>query len=427
MDNFNKFIEIGKVLDPRTTQLGKGVQSESIKINNFPYVPQTSTTAKQSYPNTPEFLASIGIKDYPQSNVLQAAKTAGSMGGTLTKPGLTQADLDFQKEYNKQLNKLYGQGMKMIEGQISRLQQYQPQYLQQLAATYESQIPELQRITEQGRTAIGEQETGTKRQRETSLAEARRTYEQGVQRGQQLFGGVGGSSAGQAFADIASQQLLKGTGEVMSTSAENLLKLQNARRDLDAKLQADLAKLDLDKKTALIQAQNTFRQELDKINEKKYDLQTQKANAQLTALKDFNKRRTDLEDFYTKQQSELQLYREKLAASTAASASSAQNLIGGINLADFTDNTSRALEFKTLYNQPEALPSAGLRKQTIDGRPALVQVTPTSSTFVDVDPESQTPTQYQRLIPVGTVFFEDGSYRTPTGLTFEQLPRIASQ
>ena len=95
--------------------------------------------------------------------------------------------------------------MNILNMQQQRLQEFQPQYQQQLAATYESQIPQLQQVAESGLAKIGEQETGVKSQRESALSTARRQYEQGLQKGQQLFGGVGGSSAGQAFADIASQ------------------------------------------------------------------------------------------------------------------------------------------------------------------------------------------------------------------------------
>ena len=336
---------------------------------------------------------------FPQTNVLSAAKNSasaiynqGNQGKTnVSVSGSkssgsnikldTSADEKRLKEYQSQIDKLYKQGLENIAGQERRLQEYQPQYLSQLQSLYESQVPELQRVTEQGRTAIGEQETGVRKQEQTALAEARRQYESGVQKGQQLFGGVAGSSAGQAFSDIASQELLRGTGNVMTTSAENINKLNTARRDLESKLQTDLAKLDLDKKTALLTAQNQFRQELDTINSKRYELQTQKANAQLQALKDFNTRKQNLEDFYLKQQADLENYKAKLSMSTAASGANLGTVVDNINLATITNPQSYLSTFEYLTSSPEIASNSGYIIQTDKqtGEPVLVQAIPVST------------------------------------------------
>jgi hypothetical protein len=335
---------------------------------------------------------------FPQTNVLQSAKTVlqapktsatntnkpmgGSSYNTSMKNNIdTSGDQKRLKEYQSQIDKLYKQGLENISGQERRLQEYQPQYLSQVQALYESQVPELQRITEQGRTAIGEQETGVRKQEQTALAEARRQYEQGVQKGQQLFGGVAGSSTGQAFSDIASQELLRGTGNVMTTSSENINRLNTARRDLESKLQTDLAKLDLDKKSALLTAQNQFRQELDSINSKRYELQTQKANAQLQALKDFNSRKQNLEDFYIKQQADLQNYQAKLSMQTAASASNLGSVVDNINLETITNPQSKLAAFDYLISNPEIASYSGyiIRNDPDTGEPVLVQAKPLST------------------------------------------------
>jgi hypothetical protein len=348
---------------------------------------------------------------FPQTNVLQAAKTAAapatntniSVSGsksTGSKMKLdTSADEKRLKEYQSQVDKLYKQGLENIAGQERRLQEYQPQYLSQVQALYESQVPELQRVTEQGRAAIGEQETGVRKQEQTALAEARRQYEQGVQKGQQLFGGVAGSSAGQAFSDIASQELLRGTGNVMTTSAENINRLNTARRDLESKLQTDLAKLDLDKKSALLTAQNQFRQELDSINSKRFELQTQKANAQLQALKDFNTRKQNLEDFFLKQQADLENYQAKLSMSTAASGTAAENILTGINLSEITNPQSYLSTFEYLTSSPEIAFNNGylLQRDTQTGEPVLVQAVPVASSKFD---EYQSPI----MTPPGTIY-----------------------
>jgi len=357
---------------------------------------------------------------FPQTNVLQAAKTVlqapktsatntnkpmgGSSYNTSMKNNIdTSGDQKRLKEYQSQIDKLYKQGLQNISGQERRLQEYQPQYLSQIQALYESQVPELQRVTEQGRSAIGEQETGVRKQEQTALAEARRQYEQGVQKGQQLFGGVAGSSTGQAFSDIASQELLRGTGNVMTTSSENINRLNTARRDLESKLQTDLAKLDLDKKSALLTAQNQFRQELDSINSKRYELQTQKANAQLQALKDFNSRKQNLEDFYIKQQADLQNYQAKLSMQTAASSGSSDDILSNINLSLIKDPQSRLSTFDYLVsNRNVAINNGYLIKQDPDtGEPILVQAIPIATGQTKRDEQGYT---IPEMTPPGQIY-----------------------
>lgn len=346
------------------------------------------------------------VKQPGQTNV---ASGGGGGGGGGTKSNkqtnvLSSADKSYQDNYMKQLNKLYGEGMNILNTQQQRLQEFQPQYQQQLSQTFESQIPELQRVAEGGLTKIGQQETGVQQQRESALSTARRQYEQGLQKGQQLFGGVGGSSAGQAFSDIASQELLRGTGQVMTTASQNLQNLQTGRREVEMKLQSDLAKLDLDKKTSLLKAQDDFRQQLDAIDSKRYELKTQKANAQLNALKEFNTRRQGLEDFYTKQQSEIDTYRQKLSMGTASSASAINTIGESINLDDIKNTPSYTSTFNYLRNNPDAANYYGYLVQTdeVTGEPILVQASPIYGTTNETDP--LTGKLNERVTPAGTVF-----------------------
>lgn len=339
----------------------------------------------------------------PKSGTTQKSTVSRSGGTSTPRNVLSDADREFQKQYSSQINKLYGEGMDVLAGQEARLREFQPQVQSQIEALYGSQIPELQRVAEGGLAKIGQQETGVQQQRESALSTARRQYEQGVQKGQQLFGGVGGSSAGQAFADISSQELLRGTGQVMTTASQNLQNLQTARREIDMKLQSDLAKLDLDKKNALLKAQDDFRQQLDAIDSKRFELKTQKANAQLQALKDFNTRRQNLEDFYMKQQAEIDTYRQKLSMGTSKSASEINAIGEGINLSEITDPTSYTATFNYLVQNPRVANAYGyLVESDNNGTPILVQAAPiygTTGKINDITGELDTT-----VTPAGTVF-----------------------
>lgn len=335
--------------------------------------PKTNTLNKQTQPST--------------STTVQTQSSSKSVSQR-PKNVISDAEKEFQKRYMKELDNLYGEGINILNAQQKRLQEFQPQYQSQLAQTFESQIPELQRVAEAGKTKIGEQETDVQKQRESALSTARRQYSEGLQKGQQIFGGVGGSSTGQAFSDIASQELLRNTGQIMTASSQNLQSLQNARREIDMKIQSDLAKLDLDKKTSLLKAQDDFRQQLDAIDSKKYELKTQKANAQLQALKDFNTRRQTLEDFYLKQQAEIETYRQKLSMGTSTSASQINAIGEGINLADITDPISYTSTFNYLVNNPTLANTYGYLVETdnLTGEPRLIQASPIYGTTGTVNP-----------------------------------------
>ena len=256
--------------------------------------------------NYQEFVATLPPLKKPNMSVGKPQAVAGSAVGTTTPRTITQtpakameqakpkapaqpkaparpknviadAEREYQQKLQRELDRAYKAGIGQIEQQTASIQSMQPQFEAQIIRDFEAQIPTVQQ------------------QRETALAEARRQYEQGLQRSQQLFGGVAGSSTGQAAADIAAQELLRQQGNIQTQSAQGLQRIE------------------LEKQNALLRARDEFRKQLDQINAQRYTIQSQKADAQLKALQDFANRRRNLEDFYTSQQATIEAEQRALA------------------------------------------------------------------------------------------------------------------
>jgi hypothetical protein len=217
--------------------------------------------------------------------------------------------------------------MQGYESQIPMLQQQ----FQSSLDSINLQRPLLQQQFQSGMENIGLQKEQTKGQRESALATARRQYEQGLQKSQQLFGGVAGSSAGMASADILGAEQLRQTGQAETQSAQNLMslgtaerglqgqytnqlqQLELAERDLRGQLTNQLQQLEVRKQQDLMKLRDSFRQELNQINSQRGTLSLNKANAQLSALQDYNTRKRQLEDMVTTQRMNLESYAQQAA------------------------------------------------------------------------------------------------------------------
>lgn len=224
-------------------------------------------------------------------------------------PKLSKAEKQYQSNLNKALKQSYEAGTQFLAGQEQRLTGLQPQIEQQIAQTYESQAPEIQRLAEQQRVAIAGQQEQTRQQRESALAQARRQYQEGTQRTQQLFGGVAGSSAGQAQSDILAREQSRQMGQTQMATAQTLGQLASNLQNVEVQTANQLNQLQVDKQRALTQARDQFRQQLDAINSQRFQLAQDKSNKQIQALQDFNTRRRQLEDFYSQQEANLNQYR----------------------------------------------------------------------------------------------------------------------
>jgi uncharacterized protein YfcZ (UPF0381/DUF406 family) len=221
----------------------------------------------------------------------------------------SKAEKAYQKQLQDLINQQYNAGQQFVTGQEQRLQAFQPQVEEQIKTTYETQVPQIQEQLRQQTVGIRGQQEETRAQRESALAQARRQYQEGTQRTQALFGGVAGSSAGQAQSELLAREQARQFGQTQRQAQQNILGLEENLRNVEATTAQALRNVEQDKQKALLQARDTFRQQLDAINSQRFQLAQDKANLQIKALQDFNIRRRQLEDFYRQQEANLSAYR----------------------------------------------------------------------------------------------------------------------
>jgi hypothetical protein len=223
----------------------------------------------------------------------------------------SKKEKQYQKDLQKLINQQYQAGQQFLGGQEARLQQFQPQVEEQITTTYESQVPQVQQLAETQTGQVRSQQEQTRAERESALASARRQYQEGTQRTQQLFGGVGGSSAGLAQSELLAREQARQMGATQRQAQQTIGGLEQNIRDIETTTANQLQKLQTDKSNALLQARDQFRQQLDTINSQRFQLAQDKANKQIQALQEFNARRRQIEDFTRQQQANLQAYKDQ--------------------------------------------------------------------------------------------------------------------
>jgi hypothetical protein len=280
---------------------------------------------------------------------------------------------DFLKLQKNQISKQYKDAAKIYDRQAAELQQLQPQYEQSIIQGYEAQKPILQQQATTAMEGLGLQKEQTKGARESALSTARRQYEQGLQKSQQIFGGVAGSSAGMASADILGAEQLRQIGQAQTQSAQNLMQIGTQERDVQAQLTNALSQLEVKKSQDLMKLRDSFRQELNQINQAKGTLSMNKATAQLSALQDYNTRRRALDDMVTEQKMNLETYAQQLRL--ANQYNSAQTATLPIPNFKGLSDQERSNAFRTLLGSTQgqnSLTLSGFSTQPVGGRTVVV-------------------------------------------------------
>jgi len=272
------------------------------------------------------------------------------------------------KTIQKQLDKSYKDARNIYDTQAAQLSQLQPQYEQSIIQGYESQRPILQQQAQFGMENIGLQKEQTGMQRESALSSARRQYDQGLQRTQQLFGGVAGSNVGQASSDILASEQMRQLGSVQAQSAQAFQQLGTQERDIQANLSNNLQQLEVKKQQDLMKLRDSFRQELNSLNAAKGSLSLNKAQAQLSALENYNARKRQLEDLANSQKFEMESYAKKLAMSNSYNTTNQT-----VNIPNFSNMNAQSISdninnLSTTAAGKTALQNAGWRGTDVNGR-----------------------------------------------------------
>lgn len=242
------------------------------------------------------------------------SKSSGSSGGSGSGVSAINPLTGEQEMYDsegKAIDKLYGTYEDFLNNQYKSTLSGEQDYYNQATSPYEARIPELQASLTNER---GEADAGilsARNDEQSALAQARRLYNELSQRNQQQFGGVGGSSAGQAVGEISAREFQRNVGSIQRQVSDTVQKLNQQYKEYETNVNAKVRELNLQKDVALSQAREMFRQRLDEINRAKVELGQNKANARLQLLQQFRQRVQSINDMVYSQQMQLQAAREQ--------------------------------------------------------------------------------------------------------------------
>jgi len=312
-------------------------------------------------------------------------------------PKLSKSEKEYQKNVNKAIEQAFQSGTQYLAGQETRLQQFQPQMEEQIRTTYETQVPQIQEQLRQQTTGIRGQQEETRAQRESALASARRQYQEGTQRAQSLFGGVGGSSAGLAQSELLAREQARQMGATQRQAQQNILGLEENLRNVEATTAQQLRQVEQQKQQAILQARDTFRQQLDTINSQRFQLAQDKANKQLQALQDFNARRRQLEDYYAQQQNSvanlrtqaqinLDTYAKQLQLAQRYTPSSSGGLLNlaGLNLASLSSDPAQQRSVAQSISKLSPAEQAKFNATVSPDGTKLQYIDPTTRTYGEI-------------------------------------------
>lgn len=264
------------------------------------------------------------------------------------------AEQKYQEDIKNQIENAYKAQVNFLSGQEASLQGQLPDYLASIARPFEAQQPLLeQQLAEQQAKGITQQE-GLKQQQVQGLAQTRRSAEEAGIRNVQQFGGVGGSSAGQAAGELIAREALKQQGAIQQQTVQGIQNINDQLRAIQGEYNANVSKLALQKEQALSNARLEFQKQLDTIRKEKMTAGVTKANMTIQALGQFAATRQQIEKDAQTQSNNLAILREQAALN-------AQNLRLTQSLTP-TTITNVPTSFKNFFQEGTSNQSSELAK-----------------------------------------------------------------
>jgi hypothetical protein len=277
------------------------------------------------------------------------------------------AEQVYQDNLSKQISDSYKAQINFLNQQEQASQAALPGQLDIVGQQYDANLPQLQsQLTAQQEQGATQQEN-LKLQEQQALAATRRGAEEASQRAIQQFGGVGGSSAGQAASEIIGREQLKNTGAIQQQRVAGIENINTQLRAIQSEYNSNVNKLQLEKQKSLENVRSQFNQTIKEIQSAKMQAGVTKASQTINALQDFATRRRTIEDQSTALQNALTQARENAALSLQSYSLKQQLQVGTpISLSGFTNPTERGKVISTAIAQagdnPNILAQYGLRK-----------------------------------------------------------------
>lgn len=187
-----------------------------------------------------------------------------------------------QGDFINEVNGAFGDASNILDQQEQRVRSGEQDLYKQATAPYDSTLPLLQQARDENLTR-NTQQTNEERTNETNAFDsARRLFQELRQGNLQRFGGS--SSAGEFSYDLLGRELQRGLGQIQQTAGQNLNKLKDQANQIITGFQSQLQQLNTQKEAALAGARDVFRQKLSEIDNARFGLAQNKAQAKLQAL-----------------------------------------------------------------------------------------------------------------------------------------------
>jgi len=210
-----------------------------------------------------------------------------------------------ESEYNNVMRQL-GSSEQSLRAQL-------PLTEQQIAQSYGEVVPQIEAERGQRLADLAGQETTARGETESVLNRARQVYNE-------LLSGAGqfSGSAAQAYGELLGRQTAGTMGEARTNLANTITEIQGEVGRVRNFYDAKVTDLQQKKNLAVEQARQDFRNELSKIEQRRYEAGSAKASQKLSVLANFQQRMADIADAVTLQQQQLRQWAMERNAALAA-------------------------------------------------------------------------------------------------------------
>ena len=179
-----------------------------------------------------------------QVNVKSTPKSAAPVARAKVK-STKSPEQKYQEDLSRQISDSYKAQINFLTQQEQAAQAGLPGQLESIGQQYEAFLPELQSQLTQQQQAGATQQESLRMQEQQALAAGRRGAEEASQRAVQQFGGVGGSSAGQAASEIIGREQLKQAGSVQQQRVAGIENVNTQLRAIQSEYNSNVNKLQL--------------------------------------------------------------------------------------------------------------------------------------------------------------------------------------
>lgn len=190
-----------------------------------------------------------------------------------------------EEQLRSELDAIFSPVFSALQGQESTLRENYAPVEGQINAEYGTAGENIGQQAETGRASLTQEEGKARTRKSDALTSATRLYSELTRGGQQRFGGA--SSAGEAFGTLTAVEQQRRQATIQTAYEDAMQKIGGYRADLEGKYAIAQKELENQKASAIISAQQDFRDKLSAIQTAKATAESDKATATLTTLQDY--------------------------------------------------------------------------------------------------------------------------------------------